>query len=157
MYCGDIQGTISGDPLRRMGWVRRHSRRWEGCRCRVRHAQQFCNLCYDSKDDQKKDILERLEEGGFYDSESLCYDNGGFSYLISYKDYERWIKPAYENRHHFSDAITVSETAPYLVIYHGLRHGQLEDYGFLRQIGMFFQDTNKPYCEVWFLEMGTEN
>ena len=152
MYCGDIEGTIHGDPLRQMGWVRRHSRRWEGCRCRVRHGQRFCHLCYESKDAQQKDVLEKLEEGGFYDSESLYYENSGFSYLISYKEYERWIRPHYENRNHFADAVTLSDTEPYTVTYHGLRHCELEDYGFLRQIGKFFQCTNQPYCEIWFLD-----
>lgn len=120
MYCGDVQGRLDGlDPLRQLGWVRRLSKRWEGCNCRVRHNQDFCPDCYENKSHQVQ--------------VPISYTVGGYSYLVPLKDYDRWIRPGFENREPGS-------VTP-----------------LFKQIGLFFQETNAPLCEIWFLEEGADN
>ena len=120
MYCGDVQGRLTGvDPLRQLGWVRRLSKRWEGCHCYVRHHQDFCGDCYESKESHQNCT----------GMETLSYTLGGYSYLVSLRDYDRWIRPLHENL----------------------------DTCLLKQIGEFFKQTNKPICEIWFVEEGAEN
>ena len=116
MYCGDVQGSLTGeDPLRTLGWVRRLSKRWEGCHCHVRHNQEFCLDCYESKESHQNCI----------GMETLSYNLGGYSYRVSLRDYERWIRPLYENQ---------------------------DTHVLLKQIGEFFKQTNKNVCEIWFVE-----
>ena len=128
MYCGDVQGRLTDtdplglDPLRQLGWVRRLSKRWNGCHCRVRHLQDFCHDCYENAESHQN---ATGEEGPFYTV-------GGYSYLVPLKDYDRWIRPLFENRQ-------VSDMTP-----------------LFKQIGLFFQETNAPFCEIWFVDEGDD-
>ena len=127
MYCGDVQGRVDGlDPLRQLGWVRRLSKRWEGCHCRMRHNQDFCPDCYENKDSHQNAIHQGEQV-------PYSYTVGGYSYLVPLKDYDRWIRPGFENQH----------SGPVTPLF--------------KQIGLFFQETNASLCEIWFVEEGADN
>jgi hypothetical protein len=89
----------------------------------VRHLQDFCHDCYENKESHQNAI------GG----DEMYYTVRGYAYLVFLKDYDRWIRPAFENRQ-------VNTGVP-----------------LLKQIGMFFHSSNAPFCEIWFLEEGADN
>jgi hypothetical protein len=84
----------------------------------VRHNQDYCYDCYENE-----------EEHEAATGELLCYTVGGYSYLIPLKDYDRWLRLLFENRH---------------------AH-------IFKQISLFFQATNAPFCEIWFVEESDDN
>ncbi len=153
MYSGDIYGMgIPGvDVLREVGWGGSVSpeRRWEGCHCKVRHLYEYCRDCYSSKYEHKIWVLNHIEEGGFYNSEKIWYYSGGLSYRIDVEEFEYWARPLLDKYSYLADHITVSDLIPYTVTVHK-ENENVAEYSFLRQIEMFFKDTNRFYCEIWF-------